>query len=88
MITIYQAEWCPYCKNVREWISENLHGVPIVYVAQPHDRNKRTETIKVSGQAFIPTMKDDETDTVIADDDEKIIEYLKDKFLPLSSNSA
>ena len=80
MITIYQAEWCQYCKNVREWISENLHGIPIVYVSQPYDRAKRKETWEVSNQPFIPTMKDDETGTVIADDDEKIIKYLQKKF--------
>lgn len=80
MITIYQAEWCPYCKHVREWIGENLNGIPITFVSQPHAREERKETLEVSSQAFIPTMKDDETNTVIADDDDKIIEYLKKKF--------
>lgn len=80
MITLYQAEWCPYCKHVRDWISENLNGIPIVFVSQPHDREKRKETIAVSGQPFIPTMKDDETEVVVADDDEKIIDYLRKKF--------
>ena len=80
MVTIYQAEWCPYCKHVREWIGEQLNGVPLVFVSQPHNREERTETIEVSGQAFIPTMKDDETGTVIADDDDAIIEYLKKKY--------
>lgn len=80
MITIYQAEWCPYCKHVRDWIAENLNGVPITFVSQPHTREERKETIEVSNQTFIPTMKDDETGTVIADDDDKIIEYLKKKF--------
>jgi len=43
-----------------------------------HDQRK--QTIAVSGQSFVPTMKDDETKTVIADDDEEIIQYLKKKF--------
>ena len=80
MITIYQAEWCPYCKNIRDWISENLNGIPIIFVSQPHDRKDRKETIEVSDQSFIPTMKDDKTGVVIADDDKKIIDYLKKKF--------
>lgn len=80
MITIYQAEWCPYCRNVREWISENLNGIPLIFISQPHNRADRKETVEASGQAFIPTLKDDETGTVIADDDQKIIEYLKKKF--------
>ena len=80
MITIYQAEWCPYCKRVRDWISDNLNGVPIVFISMPHNKQERTLLIEASGQPGIPTLVDDETDTVIPDDDDKIIEYLEQKY--------
>ncbi|OGY27656.1 MAG: hypothetical protein A3F33_02175 [Candidatus Woykebacteria bacterium RIFCSPHIGHO2_12_FULL_43_10] len=80
MLKLYQSEWCPYCKNVRNWIAENLNEVEIVYISQPHDRSARKQVLEVSGQAFIPTLLDAETGTIIADDDQKIIEYLAQKF--------
>jgi len=80
MITIYEASWCPYCIRVREWISDNLIGVPIVFIAMPRDKAKRQELVEVSGQPGIPTMVDEETNTVIPDDDDKIIEYLSKKY--------
>lgn len=82
MITIYQIKGCPYCERVREWVEENLpKGSPITFVTEPPEHPKRTKTIAVSGQAFVPTMKDEETGVVIADDDKGIIEYLKEKFI-------
>jgi len=80
MITIYQIKGCPYCERVREWVEANAADKPIIFVTEPLEHEKRKKTIAVSGQAFVPTMKDEETSTVIADDDEKIIEYLKNKF--------
>lgn len=81
MITIYQAEWCPYCKHVREWISENLNHVPVTFISEPHNKPERKDLIEMTGQNGIPSLVDDETQTVIADDDDKIIEYLAQKFV-------
>lgn len=81
MITIYQIRGCPYCERVREWVRENLSkDAPVRFVTEPPEYDKRTKTIEVSGQAFVPTMKDEETGMVIADDDDGIINYLKKKF--------
>lgn len=80
MIKIYQAEWCPYCKKVRDWISDNLNDIPLIFISVQHDREKRVNLKKASGQVFVPTLIDEETKTIIPDDDEKIIEYLKSKF--------
>ncbi|OGH18837.1 MAG: hypothetical protein A2770_04335 [Candidatus Levybacteria bacterium RIFCSPHIGHO2_01_FULL_38_12] len=80
MITIYKIEHCPYCKRVEDWVKENIPSVPIKWVLEPSMHDQRKQTIAVSGQSFVPTMKDDETKTVIADDDEEIIQYLKKKF--------
>lgn len=81
MVTIYQGEWCPYCKHVREWIAENLNDIPLIFVSVPHDRSKRTKLKQVSDQVFVPTLIDEETKTIIPDDDDKIIEYLSQKYL-------
>lgn len=83
MITIYQSEWCPYCKHVRDWITDNLNHIPIVFVTEPHERSERTTVIEATGQPFIPSLVDDETKTVIADDDDKIIDYLKEKYIKI-----
>lgn len=80
MITIYQIVGCPYCVRVREWVETNAADKPITFVTEPPEHEKRVRTIEVSGQSFVPTMKDEETGTVIADDDERIIKYLALKF--------
>lgn len=81
MIIIYQIIGCPYCERVQKWVEANAADKPITFVTEPPEHEKRVRTIAVSGQAYVPTMKDEETGVVIADDDEKIIEYLKKKFL-------
>lgn len=80
MIKIFQAEWCPYCKRVRDFIADNLNDVPLIFISVPHDREKRAMLKEASGQVFVPTLIDEETKTIIPDDDEKIIEYLGKKF--------
>lgn len=79
MITIYQAEWCQYCKRVRDFIADNLNDIPLTFISVPHEHSKRTKLKEASGQTFVPTLIDGET--IIPDDDDKIIEYLEKKFL-------
>ena len=87
MVTIYQGEWCPYCKHVRDWIAENLNDIPLVFISVPHDRSERIKLKEISGQVFVPTLIDEETKTIIPDDDDKIIEYLSKKFRDKSPES-
>ncbi len=86
MITIYQAEWCQYCKRVRDWISDNLNDIPLIFISVPHDRSARVKLKEISGQVFVPTLIDGET--IIPDDDDKIIEYLEKKFKGKSYKSS
>ena len=88
MIKIFQAEWCPYCKRVRDFIAENLNDIPLVFISVPHDRDNRTMLKKASGQVFVPTLIDDEANITIPDDDEKIIEYLTEKYRVKSQGSS
>jgi len=74
VLKLYQAEWCPYCARVRAKMTDL--GITYVCVNVPRNKAERTELIEVSGQAGIPTLVC-EDGTVIADDDEAIIDYLE-----------
>ncbi len=76
MLELYQFEECPYCVRVREKLSEMC----LDFIARnvPRKKEDRKMLIKVSGQNGVPTLVDG--NTVIADDDEKIIEYLEKNY--------
>ena len=59
---------CPYCVRV-------LQAIEVIDVPGPH--NMRSAVKEASGQTYVPTLVDGET--VIADDDDRIILYLKQK---------
>jgi len=73
LITLYQAEWCPYCKNVREKLSDLGRDYFVVNV--PDEKAQRDRLFKRSGQRGVPTLV--QGDVVIADDDEAINAYLE-----------
>jgi glutaredoxin len=74
LLKLYQADWCPYCARVRAKMAEL--GIDYICVDVPRAKPERKELIEISGQAGIPTLVCDDG-TVIADDDDKIIEYLE-----------
>ena len=75
-IVLYQAEWCPYCARVRSAMTDLLLDYKVVNV--PEDHAKRTVVKDLFGVTGIPSMTDG--DVKIADDDDKIIEYLEQKY--------
>lgn len=72
MLTLYQAEWCPYCHRVRQVLTELRLTYLTVNVAA--DRNKRAELLAIADQDGIPVLVDG--DKIYGDSDE-IIEYLR-----------
>lgn len=74
MLKLYQTEWCPYCARVRSKLTE----LEITYlnVNVPRAKADRKELMEISGQTGIPTLVA-EDGTIIADDDDAIIEYLE-----------
>jgi len=72
MMKLYQAEWCPYCARVRSHMTD----LQLTYINVNVPRNKadRSELVEIAGKPGIPTLVDG--DTIIADDDDAIIEYL------------
>ncbi|HEY9856649.1 MAG TPA: glutathione S-transferase N-terminal domain-containing protein [Stenomitos sp.] len=75
MMTLYQFESCPYCKMVREKLSELR--ITYINVNVPRDRSQRQEVLQVSGQASVPVLVDGDT---VLDDEEKILPYLQEKY--------
>ena len=75
-IVLYQAEWCPYCAKVRNVLTDLLLDYKVVNV--PEDHAERTKLKELFGVTGIPSMVDG--DVKIADDDDKIIEYLEKKY--------
>lgn len=75
MMKLYQFEGCPYCKLVREKLSE----LQITYlnVNVPRDKAERHEVVQVSGQPSVPVLVDGDT---VLDDEEKILPYLEEKY--------
>lgn len=75
MMKLYQFESCPYCKMVREKLSELQ--ITYINVNVPRDRAQRPEVIQVSGQPSVPVLVDGDT---VLDDEEKILPYLEEKY--------
>lgn len=73
MIKLYQLENCPYCKVVREKLQELQ--ISYINIPVPKAKEERKELVEVSGQQFVPCMVDG--DTLIADDEQAICEYLE-----------
>ena len=78
MIELYQLEDCPYCVRVRFALAEL--GLDYIIRTEPASHHERTRLKSLSGQTFVPTLHDPERGVIIADDDEKIIDYLTEHY--------
>ena len=56
MLTLYQAEWCPFCHRVRQVLTELELTYTCVNV--PVQRAERTQLRELSGQDVVPVLKD------------------------------
>ena len=72
---LFVLQTCPFCVRVLRFAHEHGIDLDIVEVPAPHDL--RSELLQVTGQTFVPSLVDG--DTVSADDDDRIIEYLSGK---------
>ncbi|WP_342552214.1 glutaredoxin domain-containing protein [Paenibacillus sp. FSL R7-0652] len=57
MLILYQRETCPYCKPVRERLTELQ--VTYINVNLPKERAERKALIEKMGGPFIPAIEDD-----------------------------
>jgi glutathione S-transferase len=73
MNELYQAEWCPHSRRVRQRLTEL--GVPVVARPVPADRADREEMRRKTGTDEIPALLL-EDGTAISGDADEIIAYL------------
>ena len=71
MMTLYQFEGCPYCRMVRQRLSDLELTYVSVCVSQ--DRSRRDKVLTVSGQPTVPVLVDGD---VVLSDENEIIAYL------------
>ena len=58
-LTLYHVQWCPDCAIIRDRLSEL--NVPYDDVVVPDFRPMRTQVHEVSGQYYVPVLKDGDT---------------------------
>jgi len=58
-LTLYHVDWCPDCEVVREKLAEL--GVAYDDILVPDIRPMRKQVYEVSGQYYVPVLKDGET---------------------------
>lgn len=75
-MTLYHVTWCPECAIVRQKL-EAL-GVPYESVLVPDFRPRRQQVYDVSGQYYVPVLKDGET---VLTETRDILEYLEAHYL-------
>ncbi|MBL4963519.1 glutathione S-transferase N-terminal domain-containing protein [Bacillus sp. PK3-037] len=81
MLKLYQREPCPYCKPVREKLTEL--NVTYINVNLPKDRTLRTELIEKTGVPYIPALIDEEDNVVIPgklEYNQHVLDYIEKKF--------
>ena len=71
-MTLYHVRWCPECQLVVQRL-EAL-GVPYEDVIVPDMRPQRTQVFEVSGQYYVPVLKDG--DKVLSETSD-ILSYLE-----------
>lgn len=76
MDELYQAEWCPHSKRVRQRFTEL--GVSFVARQVPADPADREELRRKTGSDEIPALVA-EDGTVVNEDADRIIEYLDER---------
>ncbi len=76
MLEVYQFEGCPYCKKVREKLTE----LQIDFIArQVEPSGDRARVKEISGQTGVPVLVDPNTDTVMPESDD-IVDYLEEHY--------
>ena len=70
-ITLYHVAWCPDCEVVRQKLAD-LH-IEYDHVIVPDIRPMRTVVKEVSGQYYVPVLKDGDR---VLTETEDILDYL------------
>jgi mycoredoxin len=79
-MTLYHVKWCPECALVRERLAEL--NVQYDEVVVPDFRPLRRQVHEVSGQYYVPVLKDGE---VVLTETREILEYLESHYAKTES---
>lgn len=74
-MTLYHVTWCPECALVRQKLAEL--GLPFEEVVVPDFRPFRREVYEVSGQYYVPVIKDGEK---VLTETREILAYLDQRY--------
>jgi len=76
-ITLYHVDWCPDCDVVRQKLAEL--GVSYHDIIVPDIRAMRKQVYEVSGQYYVPVIKDDD---LVLTETADILRYLDQQYGP------
>lgn len=79
-LVLYEAEYCPYCRYVREALTALDLDVLIYPIPKKGDRFKE-QLIEASGKAQVPFLSDPNTDTKLHES-EAIVKHLYEEYGP------
>ncbi|MDF0677047.1 MAG: glutathione S-transferase N-terminal domain-containing protein [Nitrospira sp.] len=74
-MTLFHVDWCPDCQEVRQKLTDL--GLTYEAVVVPDSRRMRTQVYEVSGQYYVPVLKDG--DLVLTETDD-ILAYLNERY--------
>ncbi|HXF93763.1 MAG TPA: glutathione S-transferase N-terminal domain-containing protein [Nitrospiraceae bacterium] len=74
-MTLYHVHWCPECAVVRQKLAEL--GVDYEDVVVPDFRPLRKQVYDISGQYYVPVLKDGDT---VLTETRDILAYLETKY--------
>jgi len=79
-VTLYHVDWCPECAVVRDKLADL--GVPYENVVVPDMRPMRKQVYEVSGQYFVPVLKDGQT---VLTETHEILSHLDSRYANTAS---
>ena len=74
-MTLFHVDWCPDCLVVRRKLADL--GVTYEDVVVPDSRRMRTQVYEVSGQYYVPVLKDGD---LILTETADILAYLNERY--------
>ena len=74
-MTLYHVDWCPECHVVRRKLADL--GVPYENIVVPDSRRMRTQVHEVSGQYYVPVLKDGD---LVLTETADILAYLDERY--------
>ena len=81
-MTFYHVDWCPECQIVKQKLDEL--GVTYENVIVPDPRPHRTQVYEVSGQYYVPVLKDGDK---VLSETRDILAYLETTYGPAAARS-